>query len=95
MKTDFVLLKFINYKEENIVYILENHKGDCKVMATKELALREAIKMIKEFYEYKEPNVVQERDDYRDVMEQYFDPTKTSFHIDGLFLAYEVEFVDK
>lgn len=76
------------------MYILEDYSGDNKVIATKELALREAIKMVKEYYEYSS-NDAQELQDYRELMEQYFDPTKTGFYIDDLFWAYKVEVIDK
>lgn len=76
------------------MYILEDYNGDNKVIATKELALREAIKMIKEYYEYS-PNDAQELQDYRELMEQYFDPIKTGFYIDDLFWVYKVEVIDK
>lgn len=76
------------------MYILEDYNGINKVTTTKELALREAIKMVKECYEYS-PNDAQELQDYRDIMEQYFDPTKTGFYIDDLFWVYEAQVVDK
>ena len=76
------------------MYVLEDYNGDNKVIATKELTLREAIKMIKEYYEYS-PNDAQELQDYRELMEQYFDPIKTGFYIDDLFWAYKVEVIDK
>lgn len=76
------------------MYILEDVNGNNKVITTKELALREAVKMVKECYEYS-PNDAQELQDYRDIMEQYFDPIKTGFNIDDLFWVYEVEVIDK
>ena len=76
------------------MYILEDFDGNNKVITTKELALREAIKMVKECYQYS-PNDTQELQDYRDIMEQYFDPIKTGFNIDDLFWVYEVEVIDK
>lgn len=76
------------------MYILEDFDGNNKVITTKELALREAIKMVKECYQYS-PNDAQELQDYRDIMEQYFDPIKTGFNIDDLFWVYEVEVIDK
>ena len=76
------------------MYILEDYNGNNKVITTKELTLREAIKMIKKYYEYS-PDDAQELRDYRELMEQYFDSTKTSFYIDELFWAYEIEVIDK
>ena len=76
------------------MYILEDVNGNNKVIITKELALREAVKMVKECYEYS-PNDAQELQDYRDIMEQYFNPTKTGFYIDDLFWVYEAEVIDK
>lgn len=76
------------------MYMLEDFDGNSKVLATKELALREAIKMVKEYYEYN-PNDALELQDYRDIMEQYFNPTKTGFYIDDLFWVYEAEVIDK
>ena len=76
------------------MYVLENYDGINKIIATKELALREAVKKIKEYYEYN-PNDAQELQDYRDIMEQYFDPIKTGFYIDDLFWVYEAEVIDK
>lgn len=76
------------------MYILEDVNGNNKVITTKELALREAVKMVKECYEYS-PNDTQELQDYRDIMEQYFDPIKTGFYIDDLFWVYEAEVIDK
>lgn len=76
------------------MYILEDFDGNNKVITTKELALREAIKMVKECYQYS-PNDAQELQDYRDIMEQYFDPIKTGFNIDDLFWVYEVKVIDK
>lgn len=76
------------------MYILEDVDGNNKVITTKELALREAIKMVKKCYEYS-PNDAQELQDYRDIMEQYFDPIKTGFYIDDLFWVYEAEVIDK
>ena len=76
------------------MYVLENYNGINKIIATKELALREAVKKIKEYYE-DNPNDTQELQEYRDIMEQYFDPTKTGFYIDDLFWVYEAEVIDK
>lgn len=76
------------------MYILEDYNGNNKVITTKELALREAIKLVKECYEHSS-NDTQELQDYRDIMEQYFDPIKTSFYIDDLFWVYEADVIDK
>ena len=76
------------------MYILEDYDGKNKVITTKELALREAIKIIKEYYE-DNPNDAQELQDYREMMKQYFDPTKTGFYVDECFWVYETEVIDK
>lgn len=76
------------------MYVLENYDKINKIIATKELALREAVKKIKEYYEYN-PNDAQELQDYRELMKQYFDPIKTGFYIGDLFWVYEAEVIDK
>lgn len=76
------------------MYILEDYDGRSKVITTKELALREALKIMKEYYEHSLDST-RELQDYHELMEQYFDPTRTGFYIDDLFWVYEVEVIDK
>lgn len=74
------------------MYIFEKYNDEySKIFATKELALREAVKMIKE----DNSDDTQKSQEYNKLMEQYFDPNRTDFYIADLFWVYEAEVIDK
>ena len=76
------------------MYILEDYSGRSKVITTKELALREAVKTVEEYYKCN-PDDVRKLQNYREIMLQYIDPTLVGFYIDNLFWVYEAEVTDK
>ena len=65
-----------------------------KVCATKEIALKEALRMLRERYE-ENPDDEQELKDYRELMEQYFSHYREGFYIDELCWVSKAEFIDK
>lgn len=74
------------------MWIVENNDGIYKVCATKEIALREVLRMLKDFYkEY--PNDNQELKDYRELMEDYFSLCKDGFYVDEFCWVYKAEFI--
>ena len=65
-----------------------------KVCSTKEIALKEVLRMLREHYE-ENPDDEQELKDYRELMEQYFSHYREGFYIDELYWVSKAEFIDK
>ena len=65
-----------------------------KVCATKEIALKEVLRMLREHYE-ENPDDEQELKDYRELMEQYFSYYREGFYIDELCWVSKAEFIEK
>ena len=76
------------------MWVIEDYDSVRKVCATKEIALREVFRMIKDYY-IKSPNDEQELKDYRTLMEEYFFHCKDSFCIDEFCWVSKVEFIDE
>ena len=76
------------------IWVIENCDGVCKICATKEIALREVLRMLKDYYK-ENPDDKQELQDYRALMERYFSPCGEDFYIEELYLVYKAEFIDK
>ncbi len=76
------------------MWVIETCGDISKICATKEIALREVLRMLKEYYK-EDPDDEQELKDYRELMEQYFSPCRDSFYIDGLCWVSKTEFIDK
>lgn len=76
------------------MWVIEDCGGTCKVCATKEIALREVIQMLKEFYE-ENPDNEQELKDYRELMREYFSPCREGFYIDEFCWVSKVEFINE
>lgn len=75
------------------MWVIEDYDGICKVCATKEIALREVLRMLEEFYK-ENPDNNQELKDYRELMEQYFSPYKEGFYVDEFCWVSKAEFID-
>ena len=65
-----------------------------KVCATKEIALKEVLRMLREHYK-ENPDDKKELKDYRELMEQYFSYYRQGFYIDGLCWVCKAEFIEK
>lgn len=76
------------------MWLIEGFDGVYKVCATKEIALREVVKMLRDFYKDK-PDDTQELEDYRELMKQYFDPSREGFYVDEFCCLHKAEYVDK
>lgn len=76
------------------MWVIEDYDSIRKVCATKEIALREVIKMLRDFYNDR-PDDTQELEDYRELMKQYFDPSREDFYIDEFCWVYKAEYIDK
>ena len=76
------------------IWVIENCDGVCKICATKEIALREVLQMLKDYYK-ENPDDKQELQDYRALMERYFSPCGEDFYIEELYLVSKAEFIDE
>lgn len=76
------------------MWIIEDYDGTRKACATKEIALREVVRMLKEYYK-ENPLDEQELKDYRALMEEYFSPCREGFYIDEFCWVSKVEFIDE
>jgi len=76
------------------MWIIEDYDGVRKVCATKEIALKEVLRMLKEFYK-ENPNDEQELKDYRELTEEYFSPYREGFYVDGFCWVSKAEFIDE
>lgn len=76
------------------IWVIENCDGVCKTCATKEIALREVLRMLKDHYK-ENPDDKQELQDYRVLMESYFSPCGGDFYIEELWLVSKAEFIDE
>jgi Fe-S cluster biogenesis protein NfuA len=76
------------------IWVIENCDGVCKTCATKEIALREVLRMLKDYYK-ENPDDKQELQDYRTLMETYFSPCGEDFYIEEFWLVSKAEFIDK
>lgn len=76
------------------MWLFDNGDDVYKVFATKELALREVLQVLKKYY-YDYPDEKRELEDYRQLMEDYFDPNKDNFYIDEVCWVWKVDYIDK
>lgn len=76
------------------MWVIEDYDGTCKVCTTKEIALREVLRMLKESYR-DDPNDEQELNDYRELMEEYLSPCREGFYIDGFCWVDKAKFIDE
>lgn len=76
------------------MWVIQDCDDVRKVCATKEIALRECIRMLREYYK-ENPDDEQELQDYRALMESYFSPCGEDFYIEELWFVSKVEFIDK
>ena len=76
------------------MWVIETCGDISKICATREIALIEFLRMLKESYK-EEPDNEQELKDYRELMEEYFSPYKENFGIDGFFWVFKAEFIDE
>lgn len=76
------------------IWVIENCDGVCKTCATKEIALREVLRMLRDYYK-ENPDDKQELQDYRALMERYFSPCGGDFYIEELYLVSKAEFIDE
>ena len=76
------------------LWVIENCDGVCKICATKEIALREVLRMLRDYYK-ENPDDKQELQDYRALMERYFSPCGEDFYIEELYLVSKAEFIDE
>lgn len=76
------------------MWLIEDFDGVYKVCATKEIALREVVKMLRDFYKDR-PDATQELEDYRELMKQYFDPRREGFYVDEFCWVSKAEFIDE
>lgn len=76
------------------MWLFDNGDNVYKVFATKELALREVLQVLKKYY-YDYPDEKRELEDYRQLMEDYFDPNKDNFYIDEVCWVLKVDYIDK
>lgn len=76
------------------IWVIENCDGVCKTCATKEIALREVLRMLKDHYK-ENPDGEQELQDYRALMESYFSPCGEDFYIEELWFVSKAELIDK
>ena len=76
------------------MWVIEGCDDVCKVCSTKEIALKEALRMLREHYK-ENPDDKQELKDYRELMEQYFSYYREGFYIDELCWVSKAEFIDK
>lgn len=76
------------------MWVIEDHDGVRMVCATKEIALREVLRMLKEFHK-ENPDDEQELKDYRQLMEEYFSPYREGFYIDEFCWVSKAEFIDE
>lgn len=77
------------------MWIIEDYDGVCKACATKEIALREVLQMLRKLYK-ENPNDEQELNDYRKLMEEYFSPPyREGFHVAEFCWVSKVEFINE
>ena len=76
------------------MWVIENCDGVCKTCATKEIALREVLRMLREYYK-ENPDDELELEDYRALMEEYFSPYGEGFYVDEFFWVSKAEFIDE
>lgn len=76
------------------MWVIEDYDGICKVCATKEIALKEVIRMLKEYYK-ENPLDEQELKDYRALMEEYLSPCREGFYVDEFCWVSKAEFIDE
>lgn len=76
------------------MWIIECYNGVRKVCVTKEIALREVFRMLKEYYK-ENPDDEQELKDYRELIEEYFSPCREGFHINEFCWVSKAEFIDE
>lgn len=76
------------------MWVIEDYDGVRKVCATKEIALKEVLRMLKEFYK-ENPDDEQELKDYRELMEEYFSPCREGFYIDEFCWVSKAELIDE
>lgn len=76
------------------MWVIETYDGIYKVCATKEIALREVVRMLKESYK-KDPDDIQELRDYRELMEEYFAPGREGFYVDEFCWVSKAEFIEE
>ena len=75
------------------MWVIEGCDDVYKVCATKEIALREAIRILKGYYK-ENPDDKQELEEYRALMEEYFSSYRKGFCIDECWV-YKAEFIDE
>ena len=76
------------------MWVIEGCDDVRKVCATREIALRESIRMLSEYYK-ENPDDKQELKDYRALMEKYFSPYRKGFCVDALCWVSKAEFIDE
>jgi hypothetical protein len=76
------------------IWVIENCDGVCKTCETKEIALREVLRMLKDYYK-ENPDDKRELQDYRALMDTYFSPYGEGFYIEGLWSVFKAEFIDE
>lgn len=76
------------------MWLFDNGDDGYKVFATKELALREVIQVLKKSY-YDYPDEKRELEAYRQLMEDYFDPNKNGFYVDEACWVWKIDYIDK
>ena len=76
------------------MWVIEGCNDVYKVCTTKEIALRESIRILREHYK-ENPDDEQELEDYRELMEEYFSPYGKGFCVDGLCWVSKAEFIDE
>ena len=76
------------------MWVIEGCDDVRKVCATKEIALKEALRMLREHYK-ENPDDKQELKDYRELMEEYFSPYRKGFYVDDLCWVSKAEFIEK
>lgn len=76
------------------IWVIENCDGVSKICATKEIALREVLRMFKDYYK-ENPDDEQELQGYRTLMERYFSSCGEDFYVEELYLVYKAEFIDE
>lgn len=76
------------------MWVIEDYDGVRKVCATKEIALKEVLRMLKDFYKGN-PDNEQELKDYRELMEEYFSPCREGFYVDEFCWVSKAEFIDE
>ena len=76
------------------MWIIEGYNGVRMVCATKEIALKEVLRILKEFY-IANPDDEQELKDYLELIGGYLSSHKDGFGVVGFYWVSKVEFIDK